>query len=239
MGFNDDSTVLINQVKSLVANSVSSYYKSKTEITVSGNYTARYSGVHIIICVGGGGGGSAGNGHGTGGSGGGSGATYEIVQLTKDEIVAITIGAGGAGSVSTAGAGGTTSFGAYLSAIGAGGGTNTAGGGLGTNGGGNGVGNVNGTGGDYNRPQELSNILLSPVGSTYYGGIESTTAYTPAGGGAGYGGDGGDGNTDTTGGKVGQGYGAGGGAGSYEAGANRPGGNGADGVCIVLEVQGV
>ena len=238
MGFNDDSTVLINQVKSLVANSVSSYYKSKTEITVSGNYTARYSGVHIIICVGGGGGGSAGNGHGTGGSGGGSGATYEIVQLTKDEIVAITIGAGGAGSVSTAGAGGTTSFGAYLSAIGAGGGTNTAGG-LGTNGGGNGVGNVNGTGGDYNRPQELSNILLSPVGSTYYGGIESTTAYTPAGGGAGYGGDGGDGNTDTTGGKVGQGYGAGGGAGSYEAGANRPGGNGADGVCIVLEVQGV
>ena len=238
MGFNDDSTVLINQVKSLVANSVSSYYKSKTEITVSGNYTARYSGVHIIICVGGGGGGSAGNGYGTGGSGGGSGATYEIVQLTKDEIVAITIGAGGAGSVSTAGAGGTTSFGAYLSAIGAGGGTNTAGG-LGTNGGGNGVGNVNGTGGDYNRPQELSNILLSPVGSTYYGGIESTTAYTPAGGGAGYGGDGGDGNTDTTGGKVGQGYGAGGGAGSYEAGANRPGGNGADGVCIVLEVQGV
>ena len=238
MVFNDDSTVLIKQVKSLVANSVSSYYKSKTEITVSGNYTARYSGVHIIICVGGGGGGSAGNGHGTGGSGGGSGATYEIVQLTKDEIVAITIGAGGAGSVSTAGAGGTTSFGAYLSAIGAGGGTNTAGG-LGTNGGGNGVGNVNGTGGDYNRPQELSNILLSPVGSTYYGGIESTTAYTPAGGGAGYGGDGGDGNTDTTGGKVGQGYGAGGGAGSYEAGANRPGGNGADGVCIVLEVQGV
>ena len=238
MGFNDDSTVLINQVKSLVANSVSSYYKSKTEITVSGNYTARYSGVHIIICVGGGGGGSTGNGYGTGGSGGGSGATYEIVQLTKDEIVAITIGAGGAGSVSTAGAGGTTSFGAYLSAIGAGGGTNTAGG-LGTNGGGNGVGNVNGTGGDYNRPQELSNILLSPVGSTYYGGIESTTAYTPAGGGAGYGGDGGDGNTDTTGGKVGQGYGAGGGAGSYEAGANRPGGNGADGVCIVLEVQGV
>ena len=238
MGFNDDSTVLIKQVKSLVANSVSSYYKSKTEITVSGNYTARYSGVHIIICVGGGGGGSTGNGYGTGGSGGGSGATYEIVQLTKDEIVAITIGAGGAGSVSTAGAGGTTSFGAYLSAIGAGGGTNTAGG-LGTNGGGNGVGNVNGTGGDYNRPQELSNILLSPVGSTYYGGIESTTAYTPAGGGAGYGGDGGDGNTDTTGGKVGQGYGAGGGAGSYEAGANRPGGNGADGVCIVLEVQGV
>lgn len=105
-----------------------------TVITTSGDYVVPETGVYKITCIGGGGNGGKGGTGGFGGElldgskanyklhsggaggGGGAGALVEqTVELTKDSIIPVTIGASG---------GGTTTFGSYVSASGGGNGGN-------------------------------------------------------------------------------------------------------------------
>ena len=92
----------------------------------NGTFTAPHTGKFFVRVIGaGGGGGSAATGsspHGnfTGGAGGGGGVAEGFVYLTKGQTVTVTVGAGGVGaSASVAStAGGSSSFGAYMSATG-------------------------------------------------------------------------------------------------------------------------
>ena len=99
-------------------------------------YTCSYTGNYWITCIGGGGAGGSGSStfaqHDSGyttrwtvwGAGGGSGyANQKLVHINRKETVDIIIGSGGIASANANGsAGGTTSFGSYLSATGGGGG---------------------------------------------------------------------------------------------------------------------
>jgi hypothetical protein len=98
--------------------------------TSSGTFTVP-SGVTsvLVTLIGGGGGGSKGRGTDAPGSGGGSGGVYyrTPVTVTSGSSISVTIGAGGAGGAGTTyngSAGGTSSFGTYLSATGGAGGVN-------------------------------------------------------------------------------------------------------------------
>lgn len=196
---------------------------NKVEITASGTYVAPYTGDYIVFLVGGGGG--AGGGASYAG-GGGCGYLWNKIHLAKGEAVAITIGAGGVGVAGgNGGPGGSTSFGTYLTSIGASGGlhnssTPTAG----VNGGGDGA-TIGVAAGGYTIPNLFKNLTLKRTADNI-GGSSSDYNYN-YGGGAGAGGNGGAG-----GGGNGKGYGAGGG-GIYVTGV--AGGNGYQGVCIVFE----
>jgi len=98
--------------------------------TSSGTFTVPtgITSVKVTVIGGGGGGGSARVptcGGSTGGSGGGGGASIKYVTgLTSGGTVSVTVGSGGTGGVpnGAGGTGGTSSFGAYCSATGGGGG---------------------------------------------------------------------------------------------------------------------
>ena len=216
-------------------------------ITASETYIAPYTGDYIVACCGGGGGGGASTDDYGAAGGGASGLMHKIVTLTKGEEVSVTIGDGGNyGSGSTDGAaGGTTSFGSYLSVSGGGGGTseangNTAGGntGLYAGSGGRGQG-MNYGGSSIVSPLYNSILLIAEThyeGGSYGSGDSSNPERVGAGGGSstfGRGGHGGaaDGYGTTTG-YDGEGYGAGGGGGGIKS---NHGGNGANGICIVME----
>lgn len=89
--------------------------------------------------------GGGGAGQASNGSGGGSGhMAYGVVSVTPTEIIPITIGLG-----APSGAGGTTSFGAHLSATGGAAPTSLRGGSGGSGGGGANSGGTNGQGGGH------------------------------------------------------------------------------------------
>lgn len=92
--------------------------------TASGTWTYPTSGLHKIsvACVGGGGGGGSANGTIGSSGGGGAGGAIAASTLTVSSItgnVTVTVGSGGAQNT----AGGSTSFGAHLTATGGSGGT--------------------------------------------------------------------------------------------------------------------
>jgi len=230
--------------------------KSITRFTSNGNWI-RPSGVNIpyVIMIGGGG---AGGGGGTGtsgsnnsnaGTGGASGLLMEgyvdVTDVAVGSSIAVTIGIGGVGTNFTGGAGGTSSFGNKMSAIGGSGGICTAG--AGSNRGGSGGGsswvptgqNYAGTGGSGGAGTSPPHPApLRPVGDQRYslggeGGNGSQSTPAGGGGGGGYGTEIKASDGQGTGfAKGGQGYGAGGG------GAGRVnqslGGNGANGIVIVI-----
>lgn len=89
--------------------------------------------VHFVLVVGGGGGSGGCDNVNVrcGPGGGGGGASLGLVNLTPGQVVQYTVGAGGAGQTvagQVAIAGGTTSFGSFMSATGGGGGAGFAGG---------------------------------------------------------------------------------------------------------------
>lgn len=80
--------------------------------------------VYVVMCIGGGGGAGGGAGTGAASSGGGGGAVKQwvlISGLTPGDSITVTVGAGGMGaSTGTGQSGGTSSFGAYVTAAGGG-----------------------------------------------------------------------------------------------------------------------
>ena len=96
---------------------------NRVDITTSQTYTTPYRGWYFVIVQGGGGGGmlygSAGLVAGYGGLAGE--VKYKWLFLEKGQNIDITIGSGGAGG-SSPGAGGSSSFGAYITASGGAGG---------------------------------------------------------------------------------------------------------------------
>lgn len=168
--------------------------------------------VKVTVIAGGGGGGSARVptcGGSTGGNGGGGGASIKYVTgLTPGGTVSVTVGSSGTGGVpnGAGGTGGTSSFGAYCSATGGGGGAH------GFNGTGAAGSNGAGSSGDIN----LSGFRVSTGAVGYapiYGGVVL--------------GAGGDAN-----GNAGINLGSGG-TGAQSGSAGRTGGAGSAGIVIV------
>lgn len=155
-----------------------------------------------VRVIGGGGGASRISATATGSGGGGGGAAEKIVDLTGVTSVTVTVGAGGLGKDGTSfgdgTAGGTSSFGAFLSATGGQPGLTS---GVRSNGG-------SGTGGDvnYNGQQggasagggQGGNSPFFPGGQT--GGVTGTAPGFNGANGVGPGGGGGGGNPASTGG---------------------------------------
>lgn len=209
-------------------------------ITSSGTYTPTANCLYAVvqICGGGGGGGGADDTSGTpdsrsaGGGGGGGGYAQKTIFSPTPQTV--TIGAGGAGGVGSAigTAGGTTSFGAIMSATG----------GAAGDGGGNivltpdfYVNNPNaggvGSGGDVNSYGGYSFYLMIfggaagfSIGATGGSSIFGKGGLAPIAG-VTFGQNGGNGS----------GYGAGGGGACTAQATAKTGGNGTAGVCIVTE----
>lgn len=193
-----------------------------------------------VHCVGGGGGGGGAQISGAGaaaeGSGGGSGG-YSFVRLTSSGVassVTVTIGpagAGGAGALS-GGDGGNTTFGAHCRADGGFGGivglatsgnTAEAGGAGGQTG--SAIGNIIMAGG-YGGS---SRVIASQIGtSQWIGANHGGDAPGPFGGRGGAG-------ASTGAGRTGRNYGSGGQGAHSVASAAATGGDGAGGVCVIIE----
>lgn len=134
----DPTAALGITTKQYVDNYVATHAAKKQlqAFTGSGSFTvpADVSRVYVKCIGGGGGGGCKAYTSAYGGGGGGGGLTEGYVAVTPGQVIAITVGAGGAsGFAGSGGVGGTSSFGPYMSAPG------------GT--GGKGYGYVNATGG--------------------------------------------------------------------------------------------
>jgi hypothetical protein len=151
--------------------------------------------------AGGAGGGIAASTGGGGGGGGGAGVEVRVRASDLSSTVTVTIGAAGAAGTGNGGIGGTSTFGAYVSAYGGAGGVAGSGGSLMGGGGGGGA------------------LSAGAVGSTTTGGVGGE----PGGGTAGGGGSGGGGGGGGSGGAGGNSYFGGGGGGS---GTNTGAGNG-------------
>lgn len=193
--------------------------------TSSGTFTVPANVTRIKVTVVGGGGGGSSNGNVQGRNGGGAGGTAIkwISGLTPGQQISVTVGLGGAGvNASTAGAGGTSSFGAYCSATGGNGGTAadpSSGYGYAVPGGVGSGGDINLYGGRGGGTSPMSQDVGGYGGATIFGGAGS------GGGGGGGAYSGASFNSD------GSAPGAGGG-GTARLNASQ-GGNGANGIVIV------
>lgn len=154
-----------------IANTLSSGFTNMQVFTSPGTFTTPATTTRVkITVVGGGGNGGAGSGTGSGSGGGGGGTAVYVGPINSSTPYPVTVGAGG---VSPAGPGGTSSFGSLASATGGGGVPGPGAGGAGSTGtllleGGNGTsGPISGQGGN----SSISGIgVRSQVGKTYGGG---------------------------------------------------------------------
>ena len=191
-------------VSTITENGVS--YRVHT-FTSSGNLTVQKSGSVEVLVVAGGGGGS-GNFYDDGAGGGGGGLIYRSgYQLTNDQVISVTIGAGGDASTGAQGGNGNNSVFDNLTAIGGGGGAAHRGPGIsgGSGGGGSGsfVGdnrNVSGGAGTLGQGNRGGNGGIGdiPINGGGYpgsagGGGAGQQGFPPTGGGTNEGGKGGDG----------------------------------------------
>jgi len=192
-------------------------------VSTSGTWT-RQGGRFALVDVigGGGGGGGASYATGSGGGGGCGGRALEFIDVSEVESVAVTVGTAGIPGTGTGNGnnGGTTSFGAYVSASGGGGGySQNSGGDPGVGGTGSG-GDINGAGGPGG-PGRTD--WSGKGGSGAYGG-GGVAMEVPVG--------------TSAFGVSASGFGAGGSGGA--SGATSPtcvGGQGAPGLCIVVELS--
>lgn len=210
--------------------------------TSSGTWTvpAGVTKAKVTVIGGGGGGGGCGSASGNnryGNGGGGGGGSIEVVTgLTPGASVTVTVGAGGtAASNANGGSGGTSSFGAFLSATGGAGGTivtfNGPGGGVPTQ---YGAAAGTGSGGDINVPgqvgqsyfQSASNPACPGFTQNFTSGMGGDSAFSFGRGGqwVSY--------NAASNGNAGTGFGAGG-SGANQTNVSRSGGVGTAGIVIV------
>lgn len=212
--------------------------KNFTAITATGTWTRTSGSTKAVIMVlGGGAGGSGATGVsgsfiGTGDGGGAGETAWLELDISAIASSAVTIGAGGAGGPAAAGStggssGGTTSFGAHVSAVGGSGGSPMT-----TDGsfrfGVGGLGGTGGAGGDIQCP-----------GFNGRGAIRNGASGGVSGGGAsssyGRGGLAVDTTSGDVNGNAATGYGSGGGAAISSSSAQRAGGAGRQGLILVWE----
>ena len=252
MGFNDDSTVLIKQVLDKPSGFDPRNF-TRVDLTTSQTWVAPVAGKYIIIMQGGGGSGSGVASNSVIGNGGCGGViASEVITLTNQENVIVTIGAGGAAvGASVGNTGGTTTFGSYMTAVGGTGGKLASGNGdktgvqVGIRGGFYSKIITSGTNA-YNSPllQEADGICMNfynllHVNTT--GGDSSTSNASSStssnvnragGGGAGLLSNGGSASTNSS--APAAGTGAGGGGATSTTAATRLGGAGGNGVVIIF-----
>lgn len=198
----------------------------------------------LVRAWGGGGGGATGDGSDDGGGGGGGGACVDVWCRLSDlgATETVTVGSGGAAQTSTnqdGNAGGTTTFGGFMSAYGGAGGvdanTNSFGGGGGGGAGVAGAGNADNSGDGENGGAGGSPDGAAAGANGYFGGggggnednNGGASVYGGGGGGGGgaVSGTGGDGGASVSGG----GGGGGGGASASSGGTSTTGGAGGAG----------
>lgn len=160
-----------------------------TVYNTAGTHTfiAPHTGWYLVEVYGGGGGGCLNSTGGHGEGGGGGGYSEKWVYLEEGAEVVVTVGDQGstrADGVNNAAAGGTSSFGAYCSATGGGGGNISGAPGVGGTGSG---GDINLTGqsgvnGITAAPAGLGGSAAGPHGG--HGAFSATAATWPGGGGA-------------------------------------------------------
>lgn len=188
--------------------------------TTSGTWTRPANVTQVVVEVVGGGG--AGGGTETGvvdiGSGGGAGGYSKEFIISPGASQSVTVGAGGTGGNGSGANGGSSSFGAFLSANGGTGGasatTSQQGGAGGT-----------ASGGDYNITGGAGHFSFKEGSTIHYSGRGGDSHF-------GFGGDGRLGSVSPQNGSDATNYGAGGGG---ALGTTRTGGDGADGIVIVWE----
>ncbi|HAT1746682.1 TPA: hypothetical protein I8Z16_003034, partial [Legionella pneumophila] len=213
-------------------------FKAFTAFTANGTWNRAAGATRAIIMVLGGGGGGSGATGVTGsfigtGDGGGAGETAWLeLDISAISSVAVTIGAGGAGGPAAAGStngssGGTTSFGAHVSAAGGSGGNAMTTDAVFRYGVG-GLGGTGGAGGDIQCPGFNGRGAIRNGSSTGISGGGADSSYGQGGTARLSSGGNQDGNSAT-------GYGAGGGAAISSTSAQRAGGNGTGGLCLVWE----
>lgn len=202
--FPSKENISLAQIKSdILAKTVK--IASKTTIDTSQTWTCPETGWYeVFACGGGGGGATAQNIGGNACGGGGSGHVCGLFYLNKGEQVVCTIGAGGIASTSwssAGGTGGTTTFGSYLTAIGANGGPAATGSYVGNaansvNGGGGGSGSSTGTAPTFHTDLLADNTMLS----RHHLKVVKNSSASPAGnyGGDGFGGKGAVGGTSNS-----------------------------------------
>lgn len=192
------------------------YFNGQIQVfTSAGNYTVPTGITRIkVTCTAGGGSGASCAANGFGGGGGAGGTAIEWITVTPGDVIAVTVGTGGAAPAAGANNGnngGNSSFGSFCSATGGVGGLAASPGGQGNVATG---GNINARGGD--------------------GGDGTGGDYRMAGdGGASYFGGGGRGGASPLGGLAGRAPGSGGGGAYDNIGTPAPGGVGSNGIVIV------
>jgi hypothetical protein len=236
------ATVVIGATATV--NIVTNWTANPVLVTTNKDFVVPVDGLYGVRPFGGGGGGAINTNLMTtgsslgGGAGGGGHMAYSDIQLTKDTVIPITIGAGGAansgtGSSISGGSGGITSFGSLISASGGEGGKATGSefvgagyqtrGGDGGSGGGAGIGSY--AAGLYTDGKRGGDGSYGGGGGGAYAYATSSsytaTAITRGGNGGRYGGGGGGGPTQrlgqADGGKGGE-FGGNGGAGGWFSG---------------------
>jgi hypothetical protein len=165
--------------------------------TSNGTFTVPAGVTKVKATVAGGGSGSSGcnSSNFAGACGGGGGWSIKLCTVTPGQQIAVTVGAGGAGSAATisSGAGGTSSFGSFCSATGGQPAANAAGG---INGGQGGVG----SGGDLNGAGGYGSDGSSFTSPVWWPGLSGASLFA------------GSGRSGAAAGIAGQSYGAGAGA---------------------------